>query len=88
MAQHPSPTFKEEVLSSQMRTIWANFAKTGNPNRPVEIPTNTGKPFPEILPLTENTDPTIAFQTQGTEIRKGFIAEACFKFDKIGYEKN
>ena len=77
-------TSEEHVLSMQMQTAFSNFAKSGNPNMPVALPTQSGKNTLTWDNYDFNQDNVFKFDTPSSNennLRKKF----CDYFDTIGY---
>ena len=80
----PQPTSEEHVLSMQMQTAFSNFAKSGNPNLPITLPTQSGKNTLTWDNYDFNQDNVFKFDTPSSNennLRKKF----CDYFDTIGY---
>jgi carboxylesterase type B len=84
---HPWPTFAEQILSNQMQTVFANFAKSGNPNSPRPIPDLGNKPvkFPRF---SKNHNVLFPFPMNGSGPLVKHRHKYCEVFDKIGYHIN
>ncbi len=64
-------TESDSVISEQIQTYWANFAKTGDPN----LPSLNG--LPEWPQADHTEQPYMKFTLQGPEVREGLRREIC-----------
>jgi len=84
---HPNETFEEDVLSSQMEAVWSNFAYSGSPNEPNELPRQMNKPAMIIPKFSSDAMKHVSFNIP-SEIGENLRAHYCDVFDEIGYEVN
>jgi len=82
----PSLTKDEVVLSAQMQTIWANFAKSGDPNKPTAIPSQVGQP-PVFVPRFNNASSLDLRLDIPTSTFDHHRSTFCEYFDSIGYDR-
>jgi acetylcholinesterase/cholinesterase len=82
----PTLTENEVVLSAQMQTIFANFAKSGDPNKPSAIPLRTGQP-PVVVPRFSNVTSLDLRLDIPTSTFDHHRSKFCEYFDSIGYER-
>ncbi|KAF2068395.1 hypothetical protein CYY_010279 [Polysphondylium violaceum] len=71
-------TAAEQQLSLQLMNYWTNFAKSGNPNQGLPVPTQWST-------YNSNTDEMLIFQTPPF-IQSGYLSTYCNYWDSIGYQ--
>ncbi|GBG33071.1 Acetylcholinesterase 1 [Hondaea fermentalgiana] len=84
----PGPTPAELILSSQMQTVWTNFARTGNPNSPRKLPRQSDSPEALFFPKFNVSRQGMLTMQVSSHPQYDFREVVCDMFDKIGYEVN
>lgn len=64
-------------ISESIGTYWTNFAKTGNPNEPLQVPL--------LWPTVNSTNEQYLFFQDPLQIQGNYLKEDCDFWDTIGY---
>lgn len=64
-------------VSQSMATYWTNFAKTQNPNQPLQVPI--------LWPKVINSNESYIYFQDPLEVRENYLKDECDFWDEIGY---
>jgi len=84
-SMRPVLTPGEIILSAQMKALWSNFARSGNPNSPAVIPVAAGDPALVVPLFTANGVRNSLNLSVPSGMVVNYRQHYCAVLDKVGY---